>query len=109
MNNLEVKDEQNLKILRQIAADSQVSQRKLAKILGLSLGKMNYCLDELKKKGLLKIKNFKKNPNKLNYLYVLTPKGISYRTVLTLNFMKKKIIEYDQLKHEYEKLSNLKK
>ena len=92
MNNLEVKDEQNLKILRQIATDSKVSQRKLAKILGLSLGKMNYCLDELKKKGLLKIKNFKKNPNKLNYLYVLTPKGISYRTVLTLNFMKKKLL-----------------
>lgn len=108
MNNLEVKDEQNLKILRQISNDAKISQRKLAKNLGLSLGKMNYCLDELRKKGLLKIKNFKKSPNKLNYLYVLTPKGISYRTVLTLNFMRKKIAEYDQLKNEYEKLHNLK-
>ena len=60
MNNLEVKDEQNLKILRQISNDAKISQRKLAKNLGLSLGKMNYCLDELRKKGLLKIKNFKK-------------------------------------------------
>ena len=108
MNNLENKKEQNLKILQQISKDSRISQRRLAKDLGLSLGKMNYCLGELKKKGLVKIKNFKNNPNKLNYIYVLTPKGLSYRAFLTLNFMKKKIYEYDQLKSEYEKIKQKK-
>ena len=102
------KAEQNLKILQQISKDSRISQRRMAKDLGLSLGKMNYCLGELKKKGLVKIKNFKNNPNKLNYVYILTPKGLSYRALLTLNFMKKKMQEYDQLKSEYEKIKQKK-
>ncbi len=105
MNNTN-KDEQSLKILQEISRDSQISQRKLANELGLSLGKMNYCMNELKKKGLIKIKNFKKNPNKLNYLYILTPKGISHRALLTVNFMKKKMREYDELKMEYEKIKH---
>ena len=62
----------------------------MAKELGFSLGKLNYCLKALKNKGLVKIENFTKNPNKLNYIYVLTPKGISKKTKLTINFMKKK-------------------
>ena len=64
-------------LLRQINNKPKSSQRKLAKNLGFSLGKLNYCLKALKDKGLVKIQNFEKNPNKINYIYVLTPKGIS--------------------------------
>ena len=75
----------------------------LAEELGFSLGKLNYCLKALKAKGLIKILNFKKNPNKLNYAYILTPKGISQKTKLTLNFMEQKMKEYDELKKEIGK------
>ena len=75
----------------------------MASELGFSLGKLNYCLRALKNKGLIKIKNFNKNKNKLNYIYVLTPKGIAAKTKLTLNFMKRKMAEYDELKSEIEK------
>ncbi len=89
-------------ILRKIKSKPNSSQRELAFELGFSLGKLNYCLKSLKQKGLIKIKNFQKNPNKLSYAYILTPKGISAKTKLTLNFMKKKIKEYDELKSEIE-------
>ena len=75
----------------------------MAKELGISLGKFNYCLKALKAKGLIKINNFKKNKNKHKYFYILTPQGISVKTKLTLNFMKQKMKEYDDLKNEIEK------
>ena len=108
MNNLNnIEDtEDYLDILRKLKKNSKSSQRKLAKELGFSLGKLNYCLKALKNKGLIKIKNFKKNHNKLNYFYVLTPKGIAQKTKLTFSFMKKKINEYDELKKEYEELKS---
>jgi len=87
-------------LLRKIQKIPQASQRILAKELGFSLGKLNYCLKALKQKGFIKIKNFKSNPNKINYIYVLTPKGISIKTKLTINFMKRKMSEYDELKSE---------
>ena len=68
--------------------------------MGFSLGKLNYCIKALQLKGLVKIKNFKKNPNKINYLYVLTHRGIAEKTKLTLDFMKRKMKEYDELKKE---------
>ena len=86
--------------LRKIKSKPNSSQRELASELGFSLGKLNYCLKALKEKGLIKIKNFQKNPNKLGYAYILTPKGVSHRTKLTLNFMKRKMKEYDELKKE---------
>ena len=89
-------------VLRKIKYKPNSSQRELASELGLSLGKLNYCLKSLKEKGLIKIKNFKKDPNKLRYAYILTPKGISAKTTLTLNFMKRKMREYDELKSEIE-------
>mgnify|MGYP000306550318 FL=1 len=89
--------------LRKIQKKPNSTQRELAKDLGFSLGKLNYILGALKDKGLIKIKNFRKNPNKLNYFYVLTPKGISVKTSLTFNFMKKKMHEYDELKKEIKK------
>ena len=93
-------------ILRKIKKKSNPSQRELAKELGFSLGKLNYCLKALRKKGLVKIKNFQKKENKIQYLqYVITPKGISHRTKLTVNFMKRKLKEYDELKLEINKNS----
>ena len=100
------KTELELDLLRQIQK-SKTSQRKMAGTLGFSLGKLNYCLNELKKKGFLKINNFSQKKNKLNYArYVLTSKGISYRTKLTIEFMKRKMQEYDALKKELEKEKN---
>ena len=90
-------------VLRKIKSKPNSSQRELASELGFSLGKLNYCLKELKKKGLVKIKNFQKNPKKINYIYVLTPKGISEKTKLTLNFMKRKLAEYEELEKEFKK------
>ena len=92
-----------LNLLRKIKNKPESSQRELAEELGFSLGKLNYCLKALKNKGLIKISNFTKNPKKINYIYVLTPKGISEKTKLTINFMKRKMKEYDELKKELKK------
>ena len=90
-------------VLRKIQKKPKSTQRELAEVLGFSLGKLNYCLKSLQVKGLVKIQNFKKNPNKLNYIYVLTPQGISQKTKLTINFMKRKMKEYDELRKELDK------
>ena len=99
MNNTN-KNEEHFNVLRKIQKNPESTQRKLAQELGFSLGKLNYCLKALQEKGLIKIENFKKNPKKINYFYALTPKGISAKTKLTINFMKRKINEYDILKKE---------
>ena len=90
-------------VLRKIKTKPEATQRELADELGFSLGKLNYCLKALRAKGLIKIENFKKNPNKINYIYVLTPKGIAEKTKLTINFMKRKMKEYEELKKEIGK------
>ncbi len=95
-----MKNEEHFEILRKIGKKERSSQRQLAKELGFSLGKLNYCLKELKKKGLVKVKNFSKNKKKLDYLYMLTPSGFSMKKTLTLNFMKRKMQEYDELRSE---------
>jgi len=98
-----MKDNQDhLNVLRKIQSKPNSTQRELAKELGFSLGKLNYCIKGLMEKGLIKIKNFQKNPNKLVYFYILTPKGITAKAKLTLNFMKRKMREYDELKSEIE-------
>lgn len=86
--------------LRKITRNPRSSQRKLASNLGFSLGKLNYCLNALRAKGLVKLKNFKNNKNKVGYTYLLTPKGISEKTKLTIRFMKLKMSEYDELREE---------
>ena len=100
-----MKNEQDqFEVLRKIRETPESSQRELAEKLGFSLGKLNYCLKALQKKGLVKLQNFQKKTNKISYLqYVITPKGISERTNLTINFMKKKMKEYDELKMELKK------
>ena len=96
-----MKNEQDhFEVLRKIQKKPNSSQRELAKELDFSLGKLNYCLKALQSKGFVKMKNFSKNPNKLNYFYILTPKGLAEKTKLTLNFMKRKMEEYDELKKE---------
>ena len=92
--------QENFEILRKIQKKPHSTQRRMAEELGVSLGKLNYCLKALKEKGLIKIENFKKNPSKLNYFYILTPKGITEKTKLTLRFMKRKLKEYDELKKD---------
>ena len=93
-------NQDHFNVLRKIKSKPNSTQRELAVELGFSLGKLNYCLKALKDKGLVKIKNFEKNPRKINYIYVLTPRGISEKTKLTLNFMRRKMKEYDELKKE---------
>lgn len=90
-------------VLRKINKNPKSTQRELAEELGFSLGKLNYCINALKEKGFLKINNFKKNPNKIGYIYALTPKGIAIKTELTLRFMKKKMEEYDELRKEIKR------
>ncbi len=102
MNKLKENQDQ-FELLRKIDKKPKSTQRELAKELGFSLGKLNYCLRALNSKGLVKIENFKKNPNKFSYIYVLTPEGIATKTKLTINFMKRKMKEYDELKKEIEK------
>ena len=102
-------EEVDFEILRKIAKKSEVSQRVLAEELGFSLGKLNYCLAALKSKDLIKIKKFKENKKKITYLYVLTPGGIAAKTRITINFMKRKMAEYDELKAEIEKTQIKKK
>ena len=98
------KEIDQFEVLRKIEKVKKFSQRELAQELGFSLGKLNYCLKSLQKKGFVKLKNFQNQPNKISYLkYVITPKGISERTKLTMNFMKRKMKEYDELKKELEK------
>ena len=92
-------------VLRKIQKKPDSTQRELAKDLGFSLGKLNYCLRALNNKRLIKILNFKNNKNKISYIkkYVLSPKCIEFRINLTVEFMKRKIKEYDELKSEIKK------
>ena len=98
------KIQDNFEVLRKVHKHPKFSQREMAQSLGFSLGKLNYCLKSLQKKGLVKLMNFQKKKNKIHYLrYVITPRGISVRTKLTLNFMKRKMKEYEELKKELAK------
>tara|TARA_B100001093_G_C26459710_1_gene855888 strand:+ start:283 stop:594 length:312 start_codon:yes stop_codon:yes gene_type:complete len=100
-------DEKLFQILRLIQKKPNITQRKLARDLGLSLGKLNYCINELKNKGLLKFEKFRNKSNKIeNIGYILTPSGIAQRIKLTINFMKKKMQEYDELKKELNQKKN---
>ena len=100
MNTLKKNNLVNCEILRKLDKSPEITQRKLAGELGFSLGKLNYCLKELKIKGLIKIKNFKSSKKKISYYYILTPSGVKMKKNLIINFMKIKIREYDELKNE---------
>ena len=97
-------DSHHLKLLKELSKDSTQSQRDLSKRLGLSLGKVNYVLNALIGKGLIKAESFKNSKNKLAYMYILTPSGIKTKTELTYHFLERKIDEYDTLKIEIAEL-----
>ena len=97
-----VDNENDFKVLRELNKRPNKSQRAIADEIGFSLGKLNYVINALKEKGLIKIENFKKNPNKICYTYILTPKGIKTKTKLAINFMNRKMREYEELKKELE-------
>jgi len=100
MNKSTKNSQDQLNVMRKIGKNPNLTQRDLAGQLGFSLGKLNYCLKELKIKGFIKMNNFKKSKNKMKYIYVLTPGGITAKTKLTMNFMKRTMQEYDELKRE---------
>jgi EPS-associated MarR family transcriptional regulator len=99
-----VYEESHLKVLRLLEADPGLSQRDLSQALGISLGKTNYCVRALLDKGLIKMRNFRNNENKLGYAYLLTPAGITAKAELTRNFLKIKLREYEMLRQEIEEL-----
>jgi EPS-associated MarR family transcriptional regulator len=92
------------RILKQLQQDPAISQRDLAQVLGLSLGKTNYCLRALIQKGLVKANNFRNSHNKLAYAYLLTPKGLEEKARVTLRFLKARMAEYDALEREIAEL-----
>ena len=92
----------HFRLLNALEENPHMTQRDLAKKIGVSLGGVNYCLKALIEIGHIKMNNFEKNPNKLNYLYLLTPSGIKEKTILTKDFLKRKMDEYQNLKKEIE-------
>ncbi|MEN6319748.1 MAG: MarR family EPS-associated transcriptional regulator [Syntrophaceae bacterium] len=97
-------NEAQFKTLRELSAESEISQRDLSKRIGLSLGSVNFILKELIKKGYVKAQRFKNSNNKAAYIYVLTPKGINERIQQTQYFLKLKMEEYERLEREIEEL-----
>ena len=95
-------------LLKSLEQDANLTQRQLSKELGISLGKVNYSLKSLIQKGFVKINNFKNSKHKIQYSYLLTPRGIEEKTKLTIEFLKTKTKEYEALKKEVEKLTNAK-
>ena len=98
-------EETHFKLLKLLQDNPNMSQRELSRELGISLGKANYCLKALLDKGWIKVNNFRRNPRKLSYVYLLTPKGIEAKTSLTSQFLVRKIREYEALKQEIEELT----
>lgn len=98
-------DEYRYKILKLLEANPELSQRELAKNLGVSLGKANFCLNALIEKGLLKASNFRNSQNKLAYMYLLTPTGMEEKAKITLRFLQSKMQEYEALRIEIDDLA----
>jgi len=101
-----VNDDIHLRVLKIIESSPQITQRELADELGVSLGKANYCLKSLIDKGWLKAQNFKNNRNKMAYAYLLTPAGIEEKSAMTIDFLRRKMDEYEALKQEIEQLKS---
>jgi EPS-associated MarR family transcriptional regulator len=97
-------DETHYSLLKLLEERPDLSQRQLAGVLGVSLGKVNYCLKSLIGKGLVKAVNFRENPDKRAYAYLLTPQGITTKARLTAHFLKRKMAEYEALREEIEQL-----
>ena len=94
------------KVLKVLQDSPEITQRELSNQLGISLGKANYCMKSLIKKGWVKASNFKNSNNKMAYIYFLTPSGIEAKARITVQFLKRKLDEYEALKQEIEELKN---
>ena len=92
--------ETRVAVLRALQDNPQLSQRQLAEVIGVSLGKTNYCLRALIEKGYVKAENFSANPRKLGYVYQLTPQGLAAKARITARFLKRKVEEHEALKEE---------
>lgn len=99
-----LEDEIHYKLLKVLEENPDVTQRELAARLGISLGKANYCLRALMKRGWVKMDNFRRNPNKMGYVYLLTPGGIEEKARIAVRFLRHKELEFDALKAEIERL-----
>ena len=99
-----MKEDTRLHLLKLLDANPNLTQRDLAEELGISLGKVNYCMRALLDQGLVKAKRFRDNPDKRSYVYLLTPKGIEHRARLTVRYLKRKVAEYEALQSEIEEL-----
>ena len=99
-----LREDTHYRVLALIERNPELSQRDLAKALGISLGGVNYALRGLMEKGLLKAQNFSRSDKKLSYAYILTPKGLAEKSLLTARFLKRKLEEYEALKAEIEML-----
>ena len=97
-------EQRQLDAMRLLETNPEMTQRELSEALGVSLGATNYCLKALVEKGWVKLENFQNNPNKLGYLYLLTPKGVAAKAALTARFLRRRLAEYDALKAEIEQL-----
>jgi len=96
-NIIQIQDEMTYELLKTLHENPSQNQREMSKSLGISLGKLNYCLRALLDRGFLKVDNFCKSPRKSSYLYLLTAKGMDEKTLVTLRFLKRRIEEYEQL------------
>jgi len=94
----------HLELLRKLELNPKYTQRELSKEMGVSLGKVNYCIKKLTEKGWVKLANFRQSSNKISYAYLLTPKGLEQKSKLTLEFLKIKMYEYELLKEEINRL-----
>lgn len=97
-------DESQFKTLRELSKDGTLSQRDLSRKMGLSLGRVNYLVNSLLKKGYLKARRFKNSRNKIGYMYIITPKGLSMKMTQTYNFLQRKTEEFEMLRREIEML-----
>lgn len=104
MKTPDVTESVRLQIMRELERNPELSQRQLAELLGVSVGKANYCLKALVQVGWVKVGNFARSKQKTNYVYVLTPEGIKEKAALTVRFLERKQLQYDQLKQEVEAL-----
>lgn len=104
MSSPQLPDELRYKLLKAIAQNPEISQRKLADRMGVSLGKTNYCVKALVEAGLVKVENFTRSNRKLNYAYILTPKGVIEKAVVTVRFLRGKQAQFEQLQREIETL-----
>ncbi|MFC1869104.1 MarR family EPS-associated transcriptional regulator [Thermodesulfobacteriota bacterium] len=92
------------KLLKILSKESRIGQREMAKKMGISLGKVNYCLTELAKTGLIKVNRFKSAKNKIPYTYILTVNGLDEKARLTMSFLKRKVREYEEIKRQISEL-----